>query len=153
MTDHNKVVARRWTEEIWNRGDFTSAKGFIADNLHFSANQIPPFDGVNQLKETVSGFRAGFPDGRFPVDEVVAEGDTVVMRWTFRGTHRGEWMGVPGTGKQVEVTGTATTHFKNGKVAEHQADWDALRMMQHAVSPERSHADASGSTREVLNEG
>lgn len=130
MSDRNKAAARRWTEEIWNHGDFSSAKEFVADDVRFQSNQIPPFDGLETLQETVSGLRAGFPDGRFTVDEMIAEGDAVVHRWTFRGTHGGEWLGIPATGKQVEVTGTATSHLEDGKIVDHVADWDALRMMQ-----------------------
>lgn len=130
MADRDRAVVHRWTEEIWNRGDYSSAKELIAHSLHVRSNQSPPFDGVKPLQETVSGLRAGLPDGRFTVDELVAEGDTVGHRCAFRGTHREEWLGIPGTGKPVEITGTATSHFKNGKIVEHPADWEALRMMQ-----------------------
>jgi len=130
MSDRNKAVVDRWTEEIWNRGDFSSAREFVSDDVQFHSNQMPPFGSLDALRETVSSLRSGFPDGRFTVDEVVAEGDAVVQRWTFRGTHRGEWLGIQGTGKEVEITGTATSHVRNGKVADHYADWDALRMMQ-----------------------
>jgi len=115
MSDRNKAVVQRWTEEIWHRGAFSSAKELLGDNLQVRSNQIPPFTGVKLLQETVPGLRAGFPDGRFTVDELVAEGDTVVHRWTFRGTHRGEWLGVPGTGNQVEITGTATGSLQERK--------------------------------------
>ncbi len=130
MFDHNKSVARRCIDEFWNRGDFTAAKELVTDDIQFRSSQIPPFRGVKQLEETVAGIRAAFPDGRFTIDETVAEGDTVVQRWTFRGTHRGEFFGAPGTGKQVAVTGTDTSHFTNGKIAEHMTDWDALLMLQ-----------------------
>lgn len=130
MSDVNKAIANRWVEEIWNGSDFSSADEFISETISLQSNHVPPVHGLKQLEETVLGLRAGFPDGRYTINETVAEGDTVVHRWTFRGTHLGESFGIAATGKTVEVTGTATTHLKNGKVVEHLADWDALKLMQ-----------------------
>ena len=130
MSERNKAIIRRWTEELWNRGDFASAREFVADDLQFRANQMSPAEGLRSLQDTVAGVRTGFPDGKYRINELVAEGDTVVQRWTFRGTHQGEWAGIAATGRQVEFTGTATYHFRNGRIVEHVADWDALRMMQ-----------------------
>lgn len=130
MSDVNKAIANRWVEEIWNGGEFSSADEFISETIFLQSNHVPPARGLEQLEETVLGLRAGFPDGRYTIDETVAEGDTVVQRWTFRGTHLGESFGIAATGKTVEVTGTGTIHLENGKVVEHLADWDALKLMQ-----------------------
>ena len=78
----------------------------------------------------VSGVRASFPDGHFTVEEVLAEGDAVAQRWTFRATHQGEFMGMAGTGRKVEVCGMAISHVKDGKMVDHTADWDALGMLK-----------------------
>jgi steroid delta-isomerase-like uncharacterized protein len=130
VSEHNRKIARRAIDEIWNSGDFSSVDELIGDSYHHRSNQIPPLDGVEALKDLVAGIREGFPDGRFTVDEEVADGNTVVHRWTFRGTHLGVWAGISGTGKKVEVTGTGTNHFEGGKIVEHLADWDAMGMMQ-----------------------
>lgn len=130
MSEQNKAIIHRWIDELWHRGDFSAAREFVAEDLLFRSNQVPTTRGLRALEDTVAGIRAGFPDGRFTTDELVAEGQTVVQRWTFRGTHQGEWAGVAATGRTVEITGTATYHFRDGKIAEHMADWDALGMMQ-----------------------
>lgn len=130
MSESIKELARRWAEEIWNNGDFTSAPEYVSDDIHFRSSQVPAFDGIENLKEMVAGNRTAFPDGHFSVEEEIAEGNAVVHRWTFRGTHEGEFLGVAGTGKPVEVTGTAVTHFKDGKIVKHLADVDMLSILQ-----------------------
>ena len=130
MSDQNKAVARRWVDEIWNSGDFSSAHEYVAEDIHFRSSQAPAFNGIDPLKEMVAGNRAAFPDGHFTVDETITEGDAVVHRWTFNGTHEGEFLGVPATGKKVQVTGTAVTHFRDGKITEHLADVDMLSILQ-----------------------
>ena len=130
MSDANKAITKRWVDEIWNGNDLSSAHEYVSETVFLQSNHIPPARGLKQLEETVLGLRSGFPDGRYTVHETVAEGDTVVQRWTFRGTHLGESFGIPATGKKVEITGTATTHLKNGKIVDHLADWDALALMQ-----------------------
>jgi steroid delta-isomerase-like uncharacterized protein len=130
MSDRNKAVAKRWVEEIWNNGDFSSADEYVADDIHFRSSQASAFTGIDQLKEMVAGNRAAFPDGHFTIDEEIGEGDALAHRWTFRGTHKGEFLGVEGTGKPVEVTGTAVTHFKDGMIVQHLADVDMLSILQ-----------------------
>jgi predicted ester cyclase len=75
-------------------------------------------------------YLSAFPDGAITVDDQIAEGDTVATRWTGRGTHQGELMGIPPTGKQVTVAGLSYTKFKSGKMVESWANWDTLGMLQ-----------------------
>ena len=71
------------------------------------------------------------------IDEQLAEGDLVASRWTGRGTHQGELMGIPPTGKQVTVSGITISRVKNGKVVEEWSNWDTLGMLQQlGVVPE-----------------
>jgi steroid delta-isomerase-like uncharacterized protein len=130
MSEQNKAIARRWAEEIWNNGDFSSADEYVAQDIHFRSSQAPEFTGMDTLKEMVAGNRAAFPDGHFTIDEEVAEGDAVVHRWTFRATHQGEFLGVAATGKPIEVTGTAISHVRDGKITSHMADVDMLSILQ-----------------------
>lgn len=130
MSDQTKAVAKRWAEEIWNNGDFSSAHEYVADDIHFRSSQAPAFNGIETLKEMVAGHRAAFPDGHFTIDEEIAEGEAVAHRWTFRGTHEGEFLGVAPTGRTIDVTGTAVTRIRDGKVVEHLADVDMLSVLQ-----------------------
>lgn len=136
MSDRNKDAARRFAEEIWNNGDFSSADQFVAKDLYFRSSQVPEFTGITTLKELVAGNREAFPDGHFTIDEEVADGDAVVHRWTFRGTHQGEFLGVAATGNPVEVTGTAISHVRDGRVVSHRADVDMLSVLQQMGAAE-----------------
>ncbi len=69
---------------------------------------------------------AAFPDSNMTIDDTVAEGDRVVSRFTVRGTHRGEFQGIPPTGKQVTITGIAISRIEGGRVVE---DWEELNML------------------------
>src|SRR5436190_2066921 len=78
---------------------------------------------------------------RITVDEQIAEGDKVASRWTGRGTHDGDLMGVAPTGKQVTVSGLTFSRLANGKVVEEYTNWDTFGMMQQlGVVPELAHA-------------
>ncbi len=73
---------------------------------------------------------AGFPDGKWILDDAVAEGDKVVARYTFRGTHHGELLGIPPTGKQVTMTGITIYRIVNGQFAEIWESYDKLGLLQ-----------------------
>jgi len=129
MSEQNKAVVRRWTE-VWNGADPSLLHDLATEDIHFRSSGIPASRGIDGLAQVIHDLRAAFPDGAFTNDELVAEGDTVVNRWTFRGTQQGEWMGQPASGRKVEITGTATNHLRGGKIAEQLTDWDAMAMMQ-----------------------
>ena len=74
--------------------------------------------------------RSAFSGWHFTVEDVIAEGDKVVLRGTFRGSHTGEFFGIPPTGKQVEISGIHILTIKDGKVTEHWANNDDLKLMQ-----------------------
>ena len=75
-------------------------------------------------------YRSAFPDVHFTIEDLFAAGDKVVSRWTARGTHKGELMGIPATGKQVEVTGMDIDQVSGGKIVGSWNSWDALGLMQ-----------------------
>jgi steroid delta-isomerase-like uncharacterized protein len=131
MSEENKTIARRWMEELWSQGNSDVADEIIAANYAVHDPGTPGrVGGVEGEKHTVTMYRTVFPDLRFTMEDVVGEGDRVVVRWTTRGTHRGELMGVPPTGKQVVVTGISILRIANGKIAEHKLNWDTLGMLQ-----------------------
>ena len=131
MSEENKTIARRWMEELWSQGNSDVAGEIIAANYAVHDPGTPGrVGGVEGEKHTVTMYRTVFPDLRFTMEDVVGEGDRVVVRWTTRGTHRGELMGVPPTGKQVVVTGISILRIANGKIAEHKLNWDTLGMLQ-----------------------
>ena len=103
----------------------------------------PEMHGPEGIKQFITGYLAGFPDGRITIDGQLAEGDMVATRWTGRGTHQGELMGIPPTGKQVTVSGITISRVKNGKVVEEWSNWDTLGMLQQlGVVPAMAGAPA-----------
>jgi steroid delta-isomerase-like uncharacterized protein len=86
--------------------------------------------GVEGAREFYGMYQSAFPDVQITIEEQVAEGDTVATRWTARGTHQGELLGVPPSGNRVEVMGVTISRIEGGKVAEEWDNYDALGMMQ-----------------------
>jgi steroid delta-isomerase-like uncharacterized protein len=131
MSEENKAVARRFFE-AWNEGDLDAFDEIMAPDSvnHDPQDPFPSESGPESAKKLVSMYREAFPDVRFTVDQQVAEGDFVATRWTATGTHEGELMGIPGTGKQSTVTGISIDRFEGGQVVEGWTNWDTLGMMQ-----------------------
>lgn len=131
MSAENKAVARRYFEEVWNQQrptvlDQIIAKGAI---LHDPANPSLPV-GAEGQKQLFTKYNAAFPDSRFTVDAIIAEGDLVAIRWMVRGTHQGTLDSLAATKKQVNLTGTTTMRIVSGKIAEMWNNWDALGLLQ-----------------------
>jgi steroid delta-isomerase-like uncharacterized protein len=129
MSEQNKAAARRWIE-VWNGADPSILHEVADPDVYFRTSGIPASEGIDGLVEVIGELREAFPDGEFETLEVIAEGDVVVNRWTFRGTQQGEWMDQPATGRSVAVNGTSTSHLRDGKIVQHLSDWDTLGMMQ-----------------------
>jgi steroid delta-isomerase-like uncharacterized protein len=129
MSEQNKAHIRRVIEEVYNRGDLRVVDEVAASDLviHAPSQEIRGREGAKQY---VAALRAGFPDLRFTVEDQVAEGDMVVTRWTARGTHGGEFQGVPATGREIRLAGTDIDRIAGGKVVECWAQVDELGLMR-----------------------
>lgn len=86
--------------------------------------------GLDAFRELIASLRAAFPDLDDTIGDQIAEGDKVVTHWTWTGTHKGEFMGIPATGKKVEVEVVSISHFAGDKVVESWDYVDTLGMMQ-----------------------
>ena len=131
MASMNETVVKRWWEELWNRGDLGVADTIIASEFtnHDPASPWAP-PGIDGCKTLVTGYRTVFPDIHFTIEQQVAAGDSVVCHWRCSGTHRGDLMGVPPTGKTIETEGISILHLANGKIRHQTTIWDALGLMQ-----------------------
>ena len=118
----SKGIVRRFVEEVQNGGDVAAVDEFAAPGYvnHSAPPGVPP--DREGLKQLTALFRAAFPDGRMTIEEMVAEGERVATRKTCRGTHRGELMGIPPTGKVVEIGLIDIVRLVDGKVVE---SWSA----------------------------
>ena len=131
----NKGLVRRFYEDIWNKGEMAVADEVIADNV-IDHDQSPDtrVSGPASLKELATWVRSVFPDFHFTVEDMIAEGDRVAVRWTMGGTHCAEFMGAPATGKRVVGRGMHFFRMAEGKIVEIWVNGDDLGMMQQIGS-------------------
>jgi steroid delta-isomerase-like uncharacterized protein len=143
-------ASRRLLEQSFNEGSFELIDQLVASD---AANHDPAtpaemraLRGPEVLKRTASMYRAAFPDVRMTVDDVIAAGDKVVLRWHSEGTHRGELAGLAPTGARGSVTGISIDRWKDGKIVEAWAEWDNLGLARQlgAAPPEGSVGEKVG---------
>ena len=141
--EDNKAAVQHMGEEAFNKGNLDVLDELVAQDVvdHDPAPGQPP--GREGIKQFVSELRTAFPDLQLALDELIAEGDKVVVRWTMRGTHLGELRGgIAPTGKAFTVTGTTTNRVAGGQVAEAWGNVDLLGLMLQLglVTPPRPAA-------------
>lgn len=116
-----EAVVREDIERVWNDGDLSVVDEHYADDYVLHDPSLPEdVHGPEGFKSYVREFRAAFPDLEVVDYDVITEGDTAAIRYTWRGTHEGELMGIEPTGTEVEGTGMAFSRFEDGKAQE---DW------------------------------
>jgi steroid delta-isomerase-like uncharacterized protein len=140
-SEQNKTIVRRALEEAW-KGNLNVIDELIAsDYVGYDPANPEPVRGPEGVKEFVSSYLAAFPDVRITVEQQLGEGDLVATRWTARGTHKGELMGIQPTGKQASVTGLTLSRLVGGKIVEEHTNWDTLGMLQQLDAiPVLAHA-------------
>ena len=131
MSAQNKALVRRWFKEIWSKGNLAVADQIVAPNYanHDPAGAMPD-TGREGLKKHATMYRTAFPDLQFAIDDLTVEGNKVTVRWTARGTHQGELMGITPTSKKFSITGISILRIANGKIAEQWVNWDTLGLLQ-----------------------
>ncbi|HXD20546.1 MAG TPA: ester cyclase [Vicinamibacterales bacterium] len=130
MSEQNKAVVRRLFEDHWNGRNRSLADELYAPSaiLHTPDGVLRGLQGATDLFDA---YATAFPDFHLTLDDLVAEGDKVVARWTFEGTNRGSFAGIAATGKRVNVAnGIAIYRVADGKVAEGNFAWDKFDLMQ-----------------------
>jgi steroid delta-isomerase-like uncharacterized protein len=129
MSKENEVLVRQFIDRYLNTGDESVLGDFLTPdcrlycNAKCEASDVAGYDGL------VSKFRAAFPDLDHTLDEILSADDAVAYRWTNRGTHAGEFEGIPPTGKRIEFTGTTIFRFRDGRIAEERTSVDLLALM------------------------
>jgi steroid delta-isomerase-like uncharacterized protein len=125
----NKDIVHRYIEEVWNQKNLDVLDELMStDVINHSPARYEL--GLEAHKQVMSTYLTGFPDIHTTADDIIAEGDKVVNRWTATGTHQGELMGVPATGKKVVWTGITVVRFADGKIVEMWWSYDVLGILQ-----------------------
>ena len=131
MSPDNNSIVRRLYEETWNKRKLEVLSELVSPShaLHgpnFSGSSIGP----EAYKRQVALFLAGFPDLRWTIEDTITEKDKVAVIWSFTGTHKGEYMGVPATNKKVSIDGITVHEIANGKIMDSYVNWDTWGLMQ-----------------------
>ena len=126
--EQNKAVVRRWFQAFNDRDWAAEEAARSADFAAHVPGAPAPLDRAG-WKAFIAAFSAGFPDFRLVLEDVLAEGDRVAARWTFRGTHGGEFLGMTPTGKPVSMSAVEVNRVADGKVAEHWVVLDQLGLL------------------------
>ena len=139
--EEHKALARRFLEEGWDKGNLKVLDEVLAANF-VDHNPPPGLAGDREgEKQAITLWRAAFPDLKSTIEDLIVEGDRVAGRVTVRGTHKGEFMGISPTGRQVTIEGMFIGRAAAGKIAETWSQFDATGLMQQLgamPSPEKA---------------
>ena len=142
-TEENKALVRRAYEETNKGKEATMAaldELYAPTYVYHGPGVFGDMD-LADLKQMAPAFYMAFPDQHYTVEDLIAEGDKVVCRYTWRATHQGEFMGVPATGKVVTWTGIVISRFAGGKCVEEWGGSDLLGVLQQlGAIPQMAHA-------------
>lgn len=129
MSKENKALVQRWFDEVWTEGRVASIDALMAPScmVHGLGEDTR---GPEGFKPFHAAYRSAFPDVKISVDHMVAEGDVVAARWSGTGTHSGDGLGFPATGKQVRLSGMTFARVQNGKLVEGWNVFDQFGMFQ-----------------------
>lgn len=128
-SDH-KPILRRYLQEVWNEANPSAVTRFAAPDFRRHQSALgEPLDTEGQISR-IRGFQAAFPDVTITVEDVVAQGDLIAFRSVMRGTHQGEFMGIPATGRTIEVGLLDLIRVEDGRFAEQWGGPDILDLLR-----------------------
>lgn len=129
MVQDNAAVVRRFVDEVITHGNIEAAAEFVWEDV---VEQVPlpgQGPGLDGLKDILRALRTGFPDIVFSIQEQIVEGDKVVSRFEWTGTHKGDFLGIPATGRPVRVWGIVIDRLEGGRIKDTRIIMDTLGMM------------------------
>ena len=128
--EENKAIVRRIFEDIINNRDMKVVDELFATDYVFHGPGGHELHGPDAFKQIISQPHTAYPDFHITAEDMIAEGDKVVCRFTSQGTHKGMLRGIAPTNKQVKVTGIVIYRIVDGKIVEHWENMDMLGLMQ-----------------------
>jgi predicted ester cyclase len=141
--EEHKAIARRFREDLWNTGDPALVVQLFDRDcvVHARVPLTTDFSrGPEAMGQLVLFYRMAFSGVRMTIEEIVAERDLVVTRWTGRGLHTGDLLGLPPTGRETFTTGMDMLRIRDGKIAEGWVSWDVLALIEQLAAPAPSTA-------------
>ena len=129
-TEDNRALLRRYMSEVWEHGEPEAVKRFVAPSYRrHTSPATQPLDLAGQIQR-LKGFREAFPDIGIQVENVIAEDDSIALRSTLRGTHLGQFLGIPPTGRKVTVNIIDVIRIEDGLFAEHWGGPDLFDLLR-----------------------
>jgi steroid delta-isomerase-like uncharacterized protein len=125
-TEQNEAIARRYYEEVWDKGNLAEIDALVAPEIVLNG-WAPGLDG---LKQVITSTRTSFPDQHHTLEDIIAAGDKVVVRFKFHGTHKGTYRGIAPTDQPLMYTGIGIWRIAGGKLVEHWSNIDLLGLLQ-----------------------
>ena len=129
-TETNKAILARMVEQVWNEGRIDLVEEFFTEDYVQHITGQPTTTGTEAVRAAIVMSRNSYPDFRLSIDDFVAEGDRVAARWSWSGTHEGDFSGIPPTGKKVSQSGTTFYRLEKGRIAEVWFLGDMMGLMQ-----------------------
>jgi steroid delta-isomerase-like uncharacterized protein len=150
MSEANKAVVRRLFDECLNQHNLDLYPELYSDVVY----RAPAMGELRneEHRHLLESLFAGFPDARWTIEDQVAEGDRVVTRWVFTGTHKGTFMGITATGRQLQCTGMCLDRLVGGKIVEEWEEWDTLGMMQRLTMHPAELSDELSDSESLVGE-
>jgi len=141
--DEGKGLVRRLTDELWNKGNLDVCDEVFAAHCSFHDPSFP-VEGVTGMKEQARRLRAANPDLHLDVHDILADGDMTAARWTMGGTSRGEFRGLPATGKTYVMTGMTIDKWEGDRIVEEWTNYDLLGALQQlGIIPEMARQETT----------
>jgi len=128
--ESNRLLAQRVWEEVWHQDQLSRIDDLFTTDFVRHDPGGRELQGPEQNRQFIGSLRAAFPDVHYTVEDQIAEGDKVVVRYRFRGTHLGAFQGMPPTGKKVSYTGILIYRIGDGKIAEQWTEFDLLGLLR-----------------------
>jgi steroid delta-isomerase-like uncharacterized protein len=129
VSQQNEAIVRRLIEEAWNRGNLAVVDDCLAAR-YTEEGPLETVRGPEDEKAMITKYRNAFPDCNIQIDEMFSVEDRVVTRFTYSGTHRGDFEGIAATGRSVQGKGIDVVHMLDGRIVASYSQWDALGLMQ-----------------------
>ena len=132
--DELRAAVRRFFDEVWNKGNVGETGAFLASEFVSHNTFDVRIVGPSEYGGAVTAYRAAFPDLHTTLEDVLVDGDRVAVRGTDRGTHRGDFRGLPASGREVTTTWIEIFRMENGKAAEGWLELDPATFRNQIVA-------------------
>lgn len=145
--ERNKEIVRRHILESWNQGSTETVAETLANEFHLHDPVFPNLPpGAQSARNHIQACRRAFPDLTLTIGDTIAEGNEVVVHWSARGTHKGDFLGMHPTNRPATITGTSIYHLEGNRIVEEWAHWNLMTMIEQLGPSQQQQSSAPASS-------